>query len=67
MSKQKDLNMKATLYPELPRDMPMPVFRYQRDEPSVRRDKLATNDAQKKAASLLAGLNLMGCASNSNR
>lgn len=63
MSNKKAGNISKTLLPELPRDVPMPRFRYQQDERSIAKGVAVPEDFKQKAATLLAGLNLTGCAS----
>ena len=50
-----------TLLPDLPRDVPMPRYKYQEDRNSEVTHG-AQADAQKRADQLLAGTNYFGCA-----
>lgn len=63
MSDKRATAMSKTLLPDLPKDVPMPRFRYQQDERSIAKGAAVPEDLKQKAATLLAGLNLMGCAS----
>lgn len=59
-------NLKPTIrsqMPELPLDLPMPVYKYQRDE-RVPDQKNVSGLPMNDAASLLRSLNLMGCAAS---
>lgn len=51
----------GTQLPELPRDLPMPAYKYQQDERSPARPN-GDGVRQHDAAALLRGMNLMGCA-----
>ena len=50
----------GTQLPDLPRDLPMPAYRYQKDERGL--DRQGSALPQHDAAALLKGYNLMGCA-----
>lgn len=49
-----------TLLPELPKDVPIPAYRYQRDERDRNASGLQSKESQ--VANLLADLQLLGCA-----
>jgi hypothetical protein len=63
MSEDRSKLATKTLLPELPRDVPMPRYKYQRDERGPGPGAAIPEDLKQKAANLLAGLHLMGCAS----
>lgn len=62
MSEDRAKANATPLLPELPRDMPMPLYRYQREERSGAAGASAPEDLRQKAANLLTGLHMMGCA-----
>lgn len=57
----KEKRSSGTQLPDLPRDLPMPAYRYQQDERAPMR-KRGDGLPQQDAAALLRGMNLMGCA-----
>jgi len=63
MSEDRPRVQVSTLLPELPKDIAMPRYRYQRDEREIVPGAAVPDDLKQKAANLLAGLHLMGCAS----
>ena len=60
MSDNKLVTNNKALLPDLPRDVVVPVYRYQRDERAVNRDRVPAQDGS--IASLLASLEVRGCA-----
>lgn len=64
MSEDRPKFSASTLLPELPRDVPVPQYRYQRDERGGNPGASIPEDLKQKAASLLAGMHLMGCAAS---
>lgn len=59
MSDKAEKRLGRTLLPELPRDVPMPKYKYQEDGDSKSGD---AKEQDKRAAMILAGTTTFGCA-----
>ena len=63
MSDKAEKRLSKTLLPDLPRDVPMPKYRYQEDHETIKKTDDA-RDGEKRAAMPLAGTGVFGCAAS---